>query len=97
LGWSRGQTAVASALAKSILSAEGLHPRGRVWTWIFFLILPLPAVIVLGLWFVQQALFGVYNLTDPTGGGGVAYYAHIGGFLFGLLAIRLFATRRKQV
>jgi membrane associated rhomboid family serine protease len=74
-----------------------LYPRARVWTWIFIVILPLPALVVLGLWFLQQALFGLYNLNDPTGGGGVAYYAHIGGFVFGLMAIRLFARRRKPV
>jgi len=50
----------------------------------------LPAVLVLGLWFLLQLLPA---FSDPTGaGGGVAYFAHIGGFLFGLLAIKLFAT-----
>jgi membrane associated rhomboid family serine protease len=43
-------------------------------------------------------LSGAYDLTQPTGGGGgVAYFAHIGGFLFGLLAIKAFAQRVKQV
>ena len=57
----------------------------------------IPAVFVLGFWFVQQVLFGAYNLTNPTGGGGgVAYFAHIGGFVFGLLAIKAFAQRVKQ-
>jgi membrane associated rhomboid family serine protease len=51
---------------------------------------------VLGIWFVQQILFGAYGLSDPTGGGGgVAYFAHIGGFAFGLLLIRAFAHRRN--
>ena len=44
-----------------------------------------PALVMLGLWFVVQAVFGAVGLTDPTGGGGgVAYFAHVGGFLFGL-------------
>jgi membrane associated rhomboid family serine protease len=52
---------------------------------------------VLGFWFVQQVLFGYFDLADPTGGGGgVAYFAHIGGFVFGLLAIRLFASRERH-
>ena len=39
------------------------------------------------IWFAQQVLFGDLDLVDPTGGGGgVAYFAHIGGFVFGLLA-----------
>ncbi|MGZ4349836.1 MAG: hypothetical protein ACXVRX_04830, partial [Solirubrobacteraceae bacterium] len=51
---------------------------------------------VLGAWFIVQAVFGVAGLTDPTASGGVAYFAHVGGFLFGVLAIRLVATRRKR-
>jgi membrane associated rhomboid family serine protease len=41
-------------------------------------------------------VFGAIDLTDPNGGGGgVAYFAHVGGFAFGLLAIKLFAQRRS--
>jgi membrane associated rhomboid family serine protease len=78
-----------------------LFPRARVVTVIFivffFTILELPALLVLGLWFVQQALFGAFDLAQPGagGGGGVAYFAHIGGFVFGLLAIRLFSSRTR--
>jgi membrane associated rhomboid family serine protease len=75
-----------------------LYPRARVLTLIFiilfFTIIEVPAMIVLGIWFLQQVLFGAYGLSDPTGGGGgVAYFAHIGGFAFGLLLIRVFAHR----
>jgi membrane associated rhomboid family serine protease len=53
-------------------------------------------MVVLGIWFLEQLLFGAYGLSDPTGGGGgVAYFAHIGGFVFGLLLIRVFATRKN--
>jgi membrane associated rhomboid family serine protease len=77
-----------------------LYPRARVLTLIFiilfFTIIEIPAMIVLGLWFLQQLLFGFYGLSDATdGGGGVAYFAHLGGFAFGLLAIRLFARRKN--
>jgi membrane associated rhomboid family serine protease len=66
-----------------------LFPRARVVTLVFivffFTILELPA------------LFGYFNLTQPTGGGGgVAYFAHVGGFAFGLLAIKLFASEAKR-
>jgi membrane associated rhomboid family serine protease len=79
-----------------------LYPRARVLTLVlvilFFTVIELPALLMLGLWFAQQALFGALGLTNPTGGGGtIAYFAHIGGFAFGTLAIRLFATRRKLV
>ena len=71
-----------------------LFPRARVVTVIFivffFTILELPALLVLGFWFLQQALFGYFDLAQPTdGGGGVAYFAHIGGFIFGLAAVVL--------
>jgi membrane associated rhomboid family serine protease len=89
--------AIAAVLGGYIL----LYPRARVITVVFiilfFTILELPAIVVLGLWFLEQAVFGAADLTDPTGGGGgVAYFAHVGGFLFGLAAIRLFATRVKS-
>ncbi len=90
--------AIAAVLGGYIL----LYPRARVLTLViiilFFTVIELPATLMLGAWFAVQAVFGAVGLTDPTGaGGGVAYFAHIGGFAFGLAAIRLFATRRKQV
>jgi membrane associated rhomboid family serine protease len=77
-----------------------LFPRARVVTVIilvfFFTILELPALLVLGFWFVQQALFAYFDLANPGGGGGgVAYFAHVGGFIFGLLAIRVFASQAR--
>jgi membrane associated rhomboid family serine protease len=79
-----------------------LYPHARVLTVVFiiflFTVIELPALVMLGVWFAEQALFGAAGLTSPTGSsGGVAYFAHVGGFAFGLAAIRLFATRRKQV
>jgi membrane associated rhomboid family serine protease len=88
--------AVAAVLGGYLL----LFPRARVLTVIFivffFTLIQIPAVFVLGFWFLQQVLFGYFDLNDPAGGGGgVAYFAHIGGFVFGLLAIRLVADRDK--
>jgi len=89
--------AVAGVLGGYLL----LFPRARVVTVVFivffFTILELPALLILGFWFVQQVLFGYFDLANPTGGdGGVAYFAHIGGFVFGLLLIRAFADAQKQ-
>jgi membrane associated rhomboid family serine protease len=75
-----------------------LYPRARVLTLVFLIVfftfLQLPAVLFLLIWIGQQIVFGLAGLTNPTAGG-VAYFAHIGGFLFGALAIRLFAKRVK--
>jgi membrane associated rhomboid family serine protease len=89
--------AVAAVLGGYLL----LYPRARVVTVIFivvlFTIIELPALAVLGLWFVQQVLFGFFDLSSPAGeGGGVAYFAHIGGFVMGMALIRLFATKVKK-
>jgi membrane associated rhomboid family serine protease len=73
-----------------------LYPRARVITLVFiiiiFTIIELPALLVLGLWFLLQLL---PSFSEPVGdgGGGIAYFAHIGGFVFGLVVIKLFADR----
>jgi membrane associated rhomboid family serine protease len=77
-----------------------LFPRARVVTVIFiiffFTILELPAILFLGLWIVQQAVLAYFDLLQPTEGGGVAYFAHIGGFVCGLLLIRVFASEKRH-
>jgi membrane associated rhomboid family serine protease len=88
--------AIAGVLAGYLV----LFPRARVATVVFivffFTIIELPAMIFLVIWFAQQALFGYFDLTDPRGGGGgVAYFAHIGGFVFGLLAVKLVADQAR--
>jgi membrane associated rhomboid family serine protease len=77
-----------------------LYPRARVLTLFFFFFIffiEVPALLLLGLWIFTQFLPAVGQLAQPelAGGGGVAYWAHIGGFLFGLAAIKLFAHRRS--
>jgi membrane associated rhomboid family serine protease len=63
---------------------------------LFFTVIELPALLMLGLWFAEQAVFGAAGLTS-TSTGGVAYFAHVGGFVFGALTIRWLASRRKAV
>jgi membrane associated rhomboid family serine protease len=69
-----------------------LEPRNRILTLIFIFLVRVPAVVVLGLWFVLQFLSGIGSL-GSTVNGGVAVWAHIGGFLLGLF-ITLVAERR---
>jgi membrane associated rhomboid family serine protease len=79
-----------------------LFPRARVLTVIFIIffvtLLEIPAVIMLGIWFVLQFLPAIGQVgTDAVSGGGVAYWAHVGGFAFGLAAIKLFANRYRPI
>ncbi len=80
-----------------------LYPRARVLTLIFVIFLvtliEIPAMILLGIWFVLQFAPAIGQVATPDvgAGGGVAYFAHVGGFVFGLAAIKLFANRRKSV
>jgi membrane associated rhomboid family serine protease len=68
-----------------------LYPKSRVLTLIPILFLPylieVPAYFFLGLWFVMQFLSASLA---PAGGGGIAWWAHIGGFLFGMVLLKLF-------
>ena len=54
-----------------------------------------PAFLLLGIWFLSRLYFGAAGLADAPGRRrGVAYFAHVGGFVFGLALVRLFAARR---
>jgi membrane associated rhomboid family serine protease len=73
-------------------------PTARILTLIPIFIFPwmveIPAVIYLGFWFISQLYSGLLNLGVQSAGG-VAWWAHVGGFCFGLVASRLFALRKK--
>ena len=74
-----------------------LLPRASVLILIFLGIIFLrevPAFLFLGFWFLFQLWEGGYSLVHPQEGGGVAFFAHIGGFAFGMLAVYAFAKRR---
>jgi membrane associated rhomboid family serine protease len=71
-----------------------LLPNARVLTLIVFILREVPAVLFLGVWIAFQLWDGGFSLMHPEAGGGVAFFAHIGGFAFGLATVRLFAIRR---
>jgi len=76
-----------------------LYPRARVLTWIFVLIVPIPAWIWLVIWAGEQFLSGAAESLSYAGqaaAGGVAFWAHVGGFVVGMLMIRLFPGRRHR-
>jgi membrane associated rhomboid family serine protease len=67
---------------------------------IFFVtVVEIPAAILLAIWFVLQFIPAIADATTTSvggGEGGVAYLAHVGGFIFGLATIKLLATRRSE-
>ena len=72
-----------------------LLPRARVLTLIFFFIFrEIPAIWFLGIWIGLQVWQGGVGLTHPDQTGGVAVFAHIGGFAFGFLTVKLVAQRQ---
>ncbi len=77
-----------------------LYPQARVLTLVpvfyFIRLIELPALIYLGFWFISQLFNGLFALAaaDVFQSGGVAWWAHIGGFVFGLAVIRLIASRQ---
>jgi membrane associated rhomboid family serine protease len=76
-----------------------LYPRVRVVTLVFIVIFittfEIPAAFMLLYWFAIQLLSGLGSYSNITDAGGVAWFAHVGGFLFGLLLVRLFVTNHR--
>ena len=80
----------ASGAISGVLGAYFLlYPRARVLTFVFFLILRLPATVYLGGWFLLQLVAGLQGGSDA-----VAWWAHLGGFIAGMALMPLFRTNR---
>ena len=77
-----------------------LFPRARITTLVFFgffiRLIKLPAIFVLGLWIIFQLFYGLSELSASGGGAGVAWFAHIGGFIGGIVLIKLFSGRKRD-
>ena len=71
-----------------------LYPRARVLTLVIIFFLPIPAFIILGYWFLLQFVAGVTTVGGAATGG-VAWWAHIGGFLIGMSITLLSLGERK--
>jgi membrane associated rhomboid family serine protease len=88
----------ASGAISAVLGAYlVLLPRAKVTTLIFFffiIIQEFPARFFLVFWFLLQLWAGGFSLVSPDQGGGVAFFAHIGGFLFGIGAVYVFKKRQ---
>jgi membrane associated rhomboid family serine protease len=86
--------AIAGVLGAYLL----MFPRGSVRVMMGRGIIPMPALIVIGFWALLQFLsgFGAIASTEQTGGGGVAYMAHVGGFVAGLVLAVIMGGTRQQ-
>lgn len=87
--------AIAGVLGAYLL----LYPRARVASLVpilfIFTIIEIPAMIFLPIWFISQLFSGWLSL-QGTAGSGVAWWAHVGGFVFGMATVALFARRRAS-
>jgi membrane associated rhomboid family serine protease len=89
--------AIAATLGAYLILFPGARILSLVFLGFFYQLISVPAIIVLGFWFVLQLIDGVASLGAQTAGGGVAFFAHIGGFVAGVLvAVILRARRRGQ-
>jgi membrane associated rhomboid family serine protease len=84
--------AIAGVLAAYLI----LFPRGQVKVLMGRGVVPMPALVVIGLWVVLQFVNGAGAITQSAETGGVAYMAHIGGFVAGLVLTFLFGGRRTE-
>jgi membrane associated rhomboid family serine protease len=85
----------ASGAISAVLGAYlVLLPKAKVLTVIFFVLREIPAIFFLLIWFGFQLLEGSSSFSRPEQGGGVAFFAHIGGFVFGALLVKLVQLRR---
>ena len=101
LNWGRPGDALvpnlgASGAISAVLGAYLiLFPRARVLTLVFYFFIELPAYFFLGFWIIFQLWQGGFSVIQAEGGGGVAFFAHIGGFAFGAATVKLFARRDR--
>jgi membrane associated rhomboid family serine protease len=88
--------AIAGVLGAYLVS----YPRARVLTlvpiFIFIQFIEIPAIIVLGFWFVIQFFSGAASFGGSPEAGGVAYWAHVGGFLIGMILVGLFPRKDRN-
>jgi membrane associated rhomboid family serine protease len=75
-----------------------LYPRARVLTWFFVFVIWVPAWVILGYWFVLNFLGGTATSlsVQRQNMGGVAFWAHVGGFIAGAMLVKVFGERRMR-
>jgi len=85
--------AIAGVLGAYLL----MFPQAKIDVLIGFFVVPLPALVVIGMWIVLQFFNGLASISDTTDTGGVAYIAHIGGFFTGFVLTYFFRGQSRYV
>lgn len=88
--------AIAGVLGAYLVLFPGVRVRGLILLGYFSQLTEIPALYVLGFWFVMQLFSGVTSLGVDTQSGGVAFFAHIGGFVFGVVLAWIFVSLTPQ-
>jgi membrane associated rhomboid family serine protease len=86
--------AISGVLGAYMLLLPSAGVLTAIFLGFFFFLQELPAVLFLGIWFLFQLIEGGFSLLHPEAGGGVAFFAHVGGFAFGMLTVFAFIRRR---
>src|SRR5215475_539223 len=88
--------AIAGVLGAYVVSYPGARVLTLVPIFIFIQFIEIPALIVLGFWFIMQFFYGAAALASATANtGGVAWWAHVGGFLIGMILVGLFPRKDR--
>src|SRR6202047_4639911 len=87
----------ASGAISGVMGAYAiLYPRSRILTLVFIFLVPIPAVLILGYWFILQFL-SAFGSLGAGASGGVAWWAHVGGFLMGMLITTMARGRQSTL
>jgi len=90
-GFNIGVLGASGAISGVLGAYVVLYPRARILTLVTYVILPLPAILFLGIWFAMQFLYVLFGISA-----GIAYGAHIGGFIAGMILAFVVGRRRKR-
>ncbi|MFW5886949.1 MAG: rhomboid family intramembrane serine protease [Bacteroidota bacterium] len=88
--------AIAGVMAAYMFLFPGSRVLSLVPIFFFPLIIPIPALIYIGIWFIGQFFNGTYHLLLNSTATGIAFWAHIGGFIAGLLFYKTFLKNRER-
>src|SRR5690348_5432767 len=91
----RASGAIAAVMGGFLIT----YPRDRIKTLLllgwFVTVTVIPAAVLIGIWFLLQLFSQIGAVAEAQAGGGVAYMAHVGGFIFGAVTARFFEDRQR--